>query len=133
MRKGRTVLQAKRYGTSTCTSHAPLSVVARRMDEDDISSVVVVDDSGYLTGILTRTDLLRAIVEGENWATRTVEEYMSEQVVTVQPTTLIMDVARLLLEHHIHRAVVVEEQDGGLRPLAVVSASDLVYHMVRDM
>ncbi len=133
MRKGRTVLQAKRYGTSTCTAHTPLSTVARRMDNDDISSIVVVDDQGYLVGIITRTDLLRAMVDGEEWGTHSVADYMSERVITVAPTTLIMDVAELLLKHHIHRAVVVEEQDGKHRPLAVVSASDLVYHMVKDI
>jgi len=103
------------------------------MDDDDISSVVVVDDQGYLVGIITRTDLLRAMMDGEDWGAHPVADYMSEQVVTVAPTILIVDVAELLLKHHIHRAVVVEEQDGKARPLAVVSASDLVYHMVKDV
>lgn len=133
MRKGRTVLQAKRYGTSTCTPDAPLSVVARRVVDDDISSLVVVDDQGYLVGIITRTDLLKAMLDDDEWGTHIVQNHMSEHVVTVAPTTLIVDVASLLLEHHIHRAVVVEEQGGKARPLAVVSASDLVYHMVRDI
>lgn len=132
MRKGRTVLQAKRYGTSQCSARAALLVVARRMDEDDISTLVVVDERGYLVGIITRTDLLRAMVEREDWTTQPVEAYMTRDVVTVTPNTLLMDVAKTLLSHHIHRVVVVDEETGDRRPLAVISAGDVVYHMVMD-
>lgn len=103
------------------------------MVEDDISSLVVVDKDGYLVGIITRTDLVKAIVDHEDWGSHLVREYMADQVVTVEPTTTLMEIARLLLRHHIHRLVVVEEENGKRRPLAVISGSDLVYHMVRDL
>jgi hypothetical protein len=42
-------------------------------------------------------------------------------------------VANLLLEHHIHRVVAIREENGQARPLAVVSATDFVYHMMKEV
>ena len=42
-------------------------------------------------------------------------------------------VANLLLEHHIHRVVVVRDENGKHKPVAVVSDTDLIYHMVKEI
>ncbi len=131
MRKGPTVLEAKRLGTIVCNDQTTILEAATQMDEDDIGSLVVVDDEGCLAGIITRFDLLRAQVAAEDWSGRPVAAYMSRQVITVPPSALLMDVARLLVENRIQRVVVAEETHGKQRPLAVVSASDIVYHMVK--
>jgi CBS domain-containing protein len=57
---------------------------------------------------------------------------MTREVVTVAPETLLRDVAHQLLDRHIHRVVVVQADDDRRRPVAVVSGSDLVYHMLKD-
>jgi CBS domain-containing protein len=131
MKKGRTVLEAKRYGVYSCYRNTPLLEASRKMVTEDISSLVVLDDEGYLTGILTRTDLVRAYLENDEWENLPVSKYMSEHVITVQPKAGLMDVAKLLQEKHIHRVVVVREEDGKQRAVAVISDSDLVYHMIK--
>ena len=131
MRKGPTVVEAKRLGTIVCDAQTTILEAATRMDEEDIGSLVVVDDEGCLEGIITRFDLLRAQVAHEDWANRPVSDHMSRKVITVPPTALLMDVAKLLVENRIQRVVVAEEAHGKQRPLAVVSASDIVYHMVK--
>jgi hypothetical protein len=40
-------------------------------------------------------------------------------------------VMELLIDHHIHRVVAVESENGKLRPIAVLSAADVVYHMAQ--
>ncbi len=127
-----TVMQAKRYGIVSCTADAPLLVVAKRMAEEDVSALVVVDQGGCLAGIITRIDLLRADAESPEWATRPVEMYMNREVVTVGLQTSLNQVAALLLDKRIHRVVVVREEGEKPRPVAVVSAADLIYHMVRE-
>lgn len=54
--------------------------------------------------------------------TRRVEEFMSRAVYAVSPATPVVDVARTMADHAIHRVLVVE--DGRL--VGVVSALDLV-------
>lgn len=128
-----TVIEAKRFGVFNCNQKCQLDEAARRMVEEDISALVVVDDDGFLVGILTRTDLLRAWLEAENWQGKPVKDYMNPDVVTVAQQTRLSKVAELLLDKHIHRVVVTREEDGKQRPLSVVSAGDLVYHMVNAL
>jgi CBS domain-containing protein len=128
-----TVFEAKRLGVTTCAENSSLETAARLMVEEDISSLVVTDGAGWLKGLLSRTDLVRAACCDDGWAAKRVGDCMSRQVVTVSADTLLRDAARLLQEHHIHRVVVVEpgKEEGQIRPIGVLSASDVLYHLVR--
>lgn len=126
-----TVLQAKRFGVYSCLQSKTLREAAQRMVEEDVSALVVVDPEGYLAGIITRIDLLRALTEQENWEDERVENFMNREVVTVSPHTHLREVAELLLDKHIHRVVVTRDEQGKKRPISVVSAADLVYHMIK--
>lgn len=133
MRKGRTVLEAKRYGIYSCRQDETLLGAAQTIVSKDISALVVVQDNDSLAGVITRTDLLRACLESEDWVDKPVTDYMSTDVVTVDPHTLLKQVAELLLENKIHRVVVVREVNGRERPIAVVSDGDFLYHMVKEV
>ncbi len=125
------VLEAKHLGVIACPANATMFDAARMMDEEDISSIVVVDDLGYLRGIITRTDILRAALERpDDWEQCACPEWMTREVVTVPPTATLEDAARLLQQKHIHRVVVAEKDPRGLIPLAVISARDIIYHLV---
>lgn len=127
-----TVMQAKRLGVLTCAPDTTLIAAAQRMTGEDVSALVVVDEDGGLAGIITRTDLLRAWEKGGPWADRRVGEHMSPNVVTVGLETTLSEVTDLLLEERIHRVVVVRQEDDRPRPVAVVSAADLIYHMLKQ-
>jgi CBS domain-containing protein len=132
MRTDQTVLQAKRFGIFSCSQDETLQEAARRMVEEDISALVVVDKEGYLVGIITRIDLLRALTKLEDWEKLLVMDYMNKDVVTVSPQTQLTRVAELLVEKQIHRVVVAREENGKKKPISVVSAADLVYHMIKS-
>lgn len=131
--KTRTVLEAKRLGIVSCKGSDTLEKIAARIADDDISALVVTDDQGYLSGIISRSDLLRAYVESNDWRMEPVEAFMTRDVIWVTPDTLLSETAHLLLGRHIHRVVVVRQEEDGLRPIAVVSDSDLVIEMVNGM
>ncbi|MFN2198546.1 MAG: cyclic nucleotide-binding/CBS domain-containing protein [Anaerolineales bacterium] len=131
MKQGRTVLEAKRYGIYSCYQNTPLIEASRKLVSEDISSLVVLDDQGYLTGIITRTDLVRAYLENEDWENLPVGDYMSEDVITVYPKATLLEVANLLQQKHIHRVVVIREEDGNPRAISVISDTDILYHMVK--
>jgi CBS domain-containing protein len=124
-----TVLEAKRFGIISCTAGSTLGQAIQRMVEEDISGLVVVDAEGYLAGIITRTDLLRAYQQSPDWKNCTVADFMKTEVVTVTPNDTVSRVIQLLVEHQIHRLVIVQREGQKLRPVGVISDADLVYHM----
>ena len=132
MKLERTVLEAKRYGVYRCGCQATLLQAARDILEHDVSALVVVDETGYLAGIISRTDLLRACTIRDDWMTQLVCDFMSTDVVTVYANTPLRAVAELLLQNHIHRVVVVRPEEEGKRPIAVISDGDFIYHMVKE-
>ncbi len=95
--------------------------------------LVVVDHDGYLAGVITRADVLRCYLEHDTWEPQPVGDYMTSEVVTVSPDEQLRKVADLLQEKHIHRIVVVQDEHGKQKPVAVVSDTDLVYHLMKDV
>lgn len=128
-----TVLEAKRLGATTCSTTFSLGAAARLMVAEDISALVVVDAQGYLAGVISRSDIVRAACAGGPWARHPVSAHMTSRVITVTPETKLRRVAELLQENHIHRVVVVVGEGEQLRPVAVVSAGDVLYHLVHQM
>jgi DeoR family transcriptional regulator, catabolite repression regulator len=128
-----TALEAKRYGVFTSESSMTLAEATRRMVVEDVSALVITDADGYLTGILSRTDVIRAAIQMQDWQDRLVEEFMNTEVVTVPIQTTLRDVAEILLDHRIHRVVVIREDEGRKQPLSIISAADVVYHLAKDL
>lgn len=130
--KNLTVLQAKRYGVFTCLLTDSLGVCAQEMFQRDVSALVVVNIQGLLEGIITRTDLVRAAAIEPEWASQPVSSAMTADVVTIHLRERLGVVMEMLLQEHIHRVVAVEEEAGGRRPVAVLSAADIVFHMAQQ-
>jgi CIC family chloride channel protein len=72
----------------------------------------VVDDTGRLAGILTRSDLLRALGSGPATG-RTVLDAATREVVTVTPDATLHEAIALLLKRGIGRLAVVERPESG--------------------
>jgi CBS domain-containing protein len=90
-----------------------------------ISGLPVVAN-GALVGVISQTDLLNARSSeliGGNWARVRVRHLMSRPPVAVHLATTVEHAARLMLERHIHRLVVVDDDDA---PIGVVTTSDLL-------
>jgi CBS domain-containing protein len=126
------VLQAKRLGVYTIGPDEDLLTTARKMQEHNVSALVVTDADGYLAGVISRTDLVRACLKHTDWWLLRVHDCMSADVVTVELDDPMLRVMELLVDHHIHRVVAVERHNGRLKPLAVLAAGDVVYHMAQD-
>lgn len=81
---------------------------------------------GEVVGVISQTDLLNARSSeliGANWDRVKVRHLMSRPAVTVHLATTVNRAARLMLEEHIHRVVVVDP-DGA--PVGVLTTSDLL-------
>ncbi len=128
---GKTVAEVMHYGVITCKPATSIPDVARLMNDHDISSIVVVDDHGLLSGIITRSDLVVLYGYDDMWPHLRADQVMITQVVTVQPDEPAFKAAQEMRRRRIHRLVVVEPVDGEdrPRPIGVLSMTDIV----RDM
>ncbi len=125
------VMALKRLGITSCARDTKLFDIATTMHEEDISSLVVVDENQYLEGIITRTDVVRAALSlPEGWGESTCQDWMTRSVITVDPSTSLESSAHILQSQHIHSVVVVERDGDRMSPIAVISDSDIVYHLV---
>jgi CBS domain-containing protein len=104
-----------------CKPDTPIEVALRAMHREQVGSIVVVDETGALMGILTRHDVLERIA----LARRNLNEPVSA-VMTARPKTLQADAsaydAALLIAHEGIRHVPVMENG---RVLGVVTERDL--------
>lgn len=126
------VMQAKRFGVFSIQPDDELKLAARKMQDHNISALVVVDGEGYLAGVITRTDLVRACYGRIDWHHLPVHDFMVSDVVTVNLEDPLTRVMELLIDNHIHRVVAIEMKEGRPRPVAVLSAADIVYHMAQE-
>ena len=59
-----------------------------------------------------------------------VGKYMTRDIVTVKPDTLVKDLARMMIDAHIHRVVVADEHGS---PIGVVSTTDVLAALIQEV
>ncbi|WP_336338030.1 CBS domain-containing protein [Haloarcula brevis] len=97
---------------TTVPADANAQAVAKRMLDETISSVVVVNADGGLSGILTSTDFVEIAAEGGDTTGLAVSEFMTTDLVTVTANDAVETAAGLMLEAGVHHLPVVDETEG---------------------
>jgi CBS domain-containing protein len=111
----------------------PLQEAARLLEENEISGVPVVDEGGILVGVLSESDLVRARASEQlwsRWPSLTVRHLMHAPVLTADRSMTIVEAAVLMEKAHVHRLVVVSEDQQ--TPIGIVAMADLVRSMVGE-
>jgi signal-transduction protein with cAMP-binding, CBS, and nucleotidyltransferase domain len=118
-------------GVISCSLNTPLPEVARRMTEADVSAIVVVDDEGYLAGLISRTDLATLYGYDEMWPHLQAGQAMSGAVHTISRTNAATEAARRIHQHKVSRLIVTEPVTNSdkKRPVGVLSITDIVRAM----
>jgi CBS domain-containing protein len=115
-------------------SDASLTEAASLMDHRHIHGLPVVDASGSLVGVLSQTDLTRALGTEylwANWPGLAVRHLMTSPAITVHRSTPLAIAARKMERHRIHRLVVVDDLDETI-PIGVLSMTDLVHAIAEE-
>lgn len=110
---------------TTARSDTPVSAVMKLLEERPITAVAIVDDERLL-GIVSRTDLVRAIAAGVDRSI-TARDVMSSPVIVAAPDEPLDDAAMRLVAARVHRLVVTEDD----RPVGVLSARDILAELAR--
>ncbi len=106
---------------------ATVQEAARAMRERDIGSVLVVEDGGKLSGIVTDRDIVvRGVAEGKDLTRTTLREVFSEALAHLTPEDEVDNAIKLMAKKGIRRIPVIE----GDRAVGVISLGDLA--LARD-
>jgi len=123
-----------------------LREAAHLLTQDRISGVPVVDADGRCVGVLSSSDFVTwagkngngkairfiapwgELIDIDDSSDNEIRHYMTSQPVTVGPTTSIGELAQKMVDAHIHRLLVVVDQN---RPHGIVSSTDILAAVAR--
>lgn len=95
---------------------------AEAMRANDIGDVVVVDDNGKLSGILTDRDIVvRVVAEGRDPRTTRIGDIASRELTAVSPDDPVDRAVQLMRDKAIRRLPAVDKG----KPVGIVSIGDL--------
>jgi CBS domain-containing protein len=100
---------------------------ARVMYEAGVGSVIVVDESGRVAGILTSRDILRLLALGVAARNPPVGDVMSVNVVTASRDESLGAIAERMREAGVRHVPIVDSEG---RPLGIVTQTDLLRYLV---
>jgi len=136
----------------TIPQETSLSEAARLLSGLHMSGAPVVDEDGRCIGVLSSSDFVTWSGEAEGGTVREgskvtrfispwgeminidecadneISHYMTHTPITAPPTATIGELAQVMVDAHIHRILVVVEQD---RPLGVVTSTDILAAVAR--
>ncbi|NPA85763.1 MAG: CBS domain-containing protein [Crenarchaeota archaeon] len=112
---------------------------AKKMAEEGIGSLVVVDEEGNVVGIVTERDVVDAVAKGVSYDAP-VSEVMTPDVMTVTPETSVLKALEMMRMHGVrHLPVATDDELVGmvsLRDLAFAVAAEMVmnrlYELIRE-
>lgn len=107
----------------------PLASFEEFLSTEDISGAPVQDDRGNIVGVVSKTDLVRALSGRDDdegiealRSNLTVEDIMTRDVVTVSPHDDVKVVVRHMLDGRLHRVLVAENNE----VLGIITSFDLL-------
>jgi CBS-domain-containing membrane protein len=129
-----------------------LRAAAHQLVQAHVSGAPVIDERGRCVGVLSTTDLARfldgcspaarapaaprcfcsdwQVIDPEGLPPDPVSRYMTANPVTATPGTRLGELARLMVQAHVHRVIVAD--DGG-RPVGIVSSTDVLTAVARSL
>lgn len=143
---GLTVADLMTTPVMTIPQETSLREAARLLTGCHISGAPIVDGDGRCLGVLSSSDFITVAGKDEKGAKEAspktcfispwgemididesqdseIRRYMKAPLVTVTPATLVGECARQMVDAHIHRVLVLAEDD---RPCGIVSSTDIL-------
>ncbi|NLT23184.1 MAG: CBS domain-containing protein [Syntrophorhabdus sp.] len=104
----------------TCHPTEKLNIILNKLELFNIAGMPVVD-KGRLVGIVCQSDILRGLKKG-TMAELAVSDVMTTDVVTVPPTESAVLVAKIMVEKHINRVPIIDND----KVVGIVTRGDII-------
>lgn len=109
----------------TIEESSSVQVAARKMREANVSSLVVVDNNGKPTGIVTERDIVRkACINDVSTSKVSNKEIMSPKLITIDPESSASAAVDMMLRNNIRHLLVVDKVNTD-KPLGMITPLDL--------
>jgi len=110
---------------------------SKKMRDNNVSSLVVIDDSNNKpTGIVTERDLVRKVCVNDTSSnssrTMLIKNIMSSPLVTIDSRLPVEAAADVMIQNKVRHLLVVENNDIN-RPLGIVTATDFVAYLKENL
>lgn len=105
----------------TCSPDTPLREAVTQMHEQQVGSIVIVDEHKAPLGIFTLRDLRQVVADGTSDFSRRIDDHMTQAPFFLTPDHSAFDAAIAMTERHIAHVCLVKDQ----RLCGVVSERDL--------
>jgi hypothetical protein len=117
----KTVLEVATVDVIKLNQSMTLKEAARILTHEHIEGAPVTDDEGKVSGILTLSDITRALADGKEKSSLT--DLMSKNLITVEKDVMIAEAIEIMNKNRIGRLIVVDT-DG--TSLGIVTRTDLL-------
>lgn len=137
------VKEIMQHPVITIQANEPIADAAQLMDEHDIRRLPVLDDDGYVVGIITATDIREAEAAGSvinnydlsvNQCWLTVDEVMVQELTTISPEATVGQLVQIFLDNKIGGIPVADEElrDPKRKYLVGIVTEMDIFRMIAD-
>lgn len=118
-------------GVPTCAPDTPVPSLARRLLDEQLEGIIVLDAEGHAIGVVGRADLVRAYAHADVHAL-TAEAVMTESVPQLPPDIPITAAAQIMLDTGQRVVFMMHHADGITYPAAMLSYTHLLRHLLAE-
>jgi CBS domain-containing protein len=102
----------------TCKQNEEVRAIAERIVTKSVNHIIVVDDGGKLTGIVTSWDVTRAMAQGK----QALIDIMTKRVITIKPDEPLETASKRMAQHNISALPVIDTEK---KVLGIVTSEDV--------
>jgi CBS domain-containing protein len=112
----------------TIEGTASVQQAAKKMKDKNVSSLVVVDESGVPQGLVSERDLVRKVCTNDvSISTVKNKEVMSSPLITISSRSSLSEAADMMLQHNVRHLLVVDN-DNVNKPIGIITPLDFTRH-----
>jgi CBS domain-containing protein len=110
----------------TATSEDTIETISNKMKENQVGSIVVVNEKNHPLGIVTERDIVRKVIaDGKDPKTTKVDDIKTTSLITIDPETNLHDAALIMTKYRIRRLPVVKDNT----LYGIITSDDLVRYL----
>jgi CBS domain-containing protein len=114
-------------GVIFCYPEDTVKDVVKIMDDNQIRSVVVVDQTGEVWGVISIMELLP--LYGEDLESIKAEDVMRPYKIEIDPQAPVEDAIELMKKRKFEHLVIIDPHAGPKRPVGILTTFDIVQYM----
>ena len=122
-----TIIDIMRKKLETIQGTASVQQAAKKMTDRNVSSLLIVDEKGTPSGIISERDLVTKVCYNDrNASAVTNQEIMSSPLITISPKSSPSEAADMMLQHNVRHLLVVDRGDSSNsnKPVGIITPLD---------